>query len=615
VTTTTSPPPPSEFDEGIDVSQTLVASLRRASVRLAWLSLLLGALVLVGWRFEIGFLMHLAPGMGAMAPGTALCLALAGLDLLLLQPSRSSRGAQATARVLPILIAALGVTTLCEYAFGVDLGIDQLLFADNDRSVQTSHPGRISIIASFELSLLGIALWLESGGGELAQAWARGLALVCIACSMFGLLGFLYGQSALYSLPVFNGLALHTVLGLFLVCASLLSIQPARGLPSLLVSSGPGGTLGRRLLPAAALVPMGLGWLRVEGEQLGVFQSAMGVDLMTVAMIWLFFLLIWWNAHLLDAASRETSRAQADLRAQAEEIRDLYENAPCGYHSLDVHGLVLRMNATELGWLGYAHEEVVGRRHFFELMTPAGQAVFQREFPRFVAQGEIRDVELEMQRKDGSALCVSINASAIRDTAGQFVMSRSTVFDITARKRVENALRDSEAAIRELALTDALTGIANRRRLDEALRAELNRVSRYGGRVSVVMADLDWFKRVNDEYGHAVGDAVLQRFAQLIRRQCRDTDLAARFGGEEFLVLMPEAGAKEAAAWAERVRVLQERELVPPQRLPITATFGVAEYSPGEDAEGLLHRVDDALYRGKSAGRNRVQLASDPALA
>jgi diguanylate cyclase (GGDEF)-like protein/PAS domain S-box-containing protein len=362
-------------------------------------------------------------------------------------------------------------------------------------------------------------------------------------------------------------------------------------------------------LPAAVLVPMGLGWLRIEGEQLGFYDSPMGVDLMTVAMIWLFFLLIWWNARLLDAASRETRRVQDELRAQSEEVRDLYENAPCGYHSLDKHGLVLRMNATELGWLGYGRDEVVGRRHFFELMTPAGREVFEREFPRFVAIGEIRDVELEMQRKDGSAMFVSINASAIKDAAGRFVMSRSTVFDITARKRAENALRDSEAAIRELALTDPLTGVANRRRLDEALRSEIARAGRYGNRISVVMADLDWFKRVNDEFGHAVGDAVLQRFAALIREHCRDSDLVARYGGEEFVVLMPEAGAKAAAAWAERVRAIQEKALEPPQRSPTTATFGVAEYSAGETAEALLRRADEALYAGKAAGRNRVQVA------
>jgi len=354
---------------------------------------------------------------------------------------------------------------------------------------------------------------------------------------------------------------------------------------------------------------MGLGWLRIEGERLGLFESAMGVDLMTVAMIWLFLLLIWWNAKLLDAASRETRRAQERLRAQSEELRDLYENAPCGYHSLDEQGLVLRMNATELGWLGYTRDEVIGRRHFYELMTPAGQEVFRREFPRFVARGEIRDLELEMLRRDGRALCVSISASAIKDDTGRFVMSRSTVFDITARKRAENALRDSESAIRELALTDSLTGIANRRRFDEALRTELSRVSRYGGRLSIVMADLDWFKRVNDEFGHAVGDEVLQRFARLLRSHCRDTDLVVRFGGEEFMVLMPEAGAAEAAAWAERARALQERALHPPQRLPTTATFGVAEYAPGETAESLLRRVDDALYAGKGAGRNRVQVA------
>ena len=595
---------------GDEADAALVARFRRGARACALFVLLLGVAVLVGWQFGVVALKHVSPELGAMAAGTALGLACAGLSLLLLLPTRPGRKALWTARLLTLPLFGFGGLTLVEYAYGVDLGIDQLLYLDTRGAVQTTHPGRISMIAALQLVLFGIALLLESDARP-GQQWARRLALLAAALSLIGLLGFVYGRTALYALPVFNGLALHTAVGMLVLSAGIVSIQPARGLPSLLVSAGAGGALTRRLLPLAVLVPVLLGWLRLEGERAGLYGASVGVDLMTVSMVLCFVWLIWWTARGLDTASRLARQAEAATQRHADETRDLYENAPCGYHSLSATGLVLRMNATELGWLGYTAEEVVGRLRFPDLMTPAGRAVFERDFPRFVADGEISNVELELRRKDGSSLMVSINASAIKDEQGRFLMSRSTVYDITERKRIEEALRASEAAIRELALTDPLTGAANRRRLDEALRAELQRADRHGGRLSAVMTDLDWFKRVNDAHGHAVGDALLQRFARLIRAQCRESDLVARYGGEEFLVLMPETGAEEAAACAERIRASLEQSFEPPMTAPATATFGVAEYRRGESADALVGRADEALYRGKSLGRNRVEVAGE----
>jgi diguanylate cyclase (GGDEF)-like protein len=160
-----------------------------------------------------------------------------------------------------------------------------------------------------------------------------------------------------------------------------------------------------------------------------------------------------------------------------------------------------------------------------------------------------------------------------------------------------------------LSLTDPLTGLANRRRLDEALRTEIHRVQRYGGRLSAVITDLDHFKRINDEHGHEVGDCLLHEFAQIIRAHCRDTDLVARFGGEEFVILMPEVGAAEAQACAERMRAALAQRILPPLTQPNTASFGVAEFVPGESEGALLRRADKALYLGKAAGRNCVVLA------
>ena len=147
-----------------------------------------------------------------------------------------------------------------------------------------------------------------------------------------------------------------------------------------------------------------------------------------------------------------TERKQAEdaLRRSAEEIWDLYNNAPCGYHSLDRDGTFLRINDTELRWLGYAREELIGRKKLSDLLTEQGLRTFNDTFPPFVAQGSIRDVEYELVRKDGTLLPVLISATAIKDQDGHYVMSRSMMYDITDRKRSEDALKRVNRALRVL---------------------------------------------------------------------------------------------------------------------------------------------------------------------
>ncbi|MBZ5600751.1 MAG: PAS domain S-box protein [Acidobacteriia bacterium] len=137
----------------------------------------------------------------------------------------------------------------------------------------------------------------------------------------------------------------------------------------------------------------------------------------------------------------ERQRAEEALQKSADEIRDLYDHAPCGYHSLDRDGVVVQINDTELSWLGYTRDEVTGKMNFSALLAPDSLRIFQGSFPRFKAQGAIRDLEFEMLRKDGTILPVLLSATAITDSAGNYLLSRSTMFDITARKQAENEIR------------------------------------------------------------------------------------------------------------------------------------------------------------------------------
>ena len=165
------------------------------------------------------------------------------------------------------------------------------------------------------------------------------------------------------------------------------------------------------------------------------------------------------------------------------------------------------------------------------------------------------------------------------------------------------------------ALVDGLTGLANRRQCEDTLSSELARLERFGGPLAVVVADLDWFKDVNDRYGHPSGDAVLREFAQLLRDLVRDVDLAGRWGGEEFLLILPGTDLAGGAHVAERVRLALAGRIVlsaDGSAIPVTASFGVAATPPASTAAELFSAADAALYEAKRNGKNRVETAPEP---
>jgi diguanylate cyclase (GGDEF)-like protein len=165
------------------------------------------------------------------------------------------------------------------------------------------------------------------------------------------------------------------------------------------------------------------------------------------------------------------------------------------------------------------------------------------------------------------------------------------------------------------ALVDGLTGLANRRQCEETLEDELARVERFGGALAVVVADLDWFKDVNDRHGHPAGDAVLREFAVLLQETVRDVDLAGRWGGEEFVLVLPGTDLEGGVQLAERIRILLEgRALLAADGspIPVTASFGVAAVPPTKAASDLFAAADAAMYEAKRAGKNRVERAAEP---
>lgn len=163
--------------------------------------------------------------------------------------------------------------------------------------------------------------------------------------------------------------------------------------------------------------------------------------------------------------------------------------------------------------------------------------------------------------------------------------------------------------VQELSITDALTGLFNRRKFFEELEREMERANRYGSRFSLIMLDIDHFKTINDRYGHQTGDAVLRYLARVLMANIRKTDLVARYGGEEFVILLTETGMQGAMDVAKRVnrQVAAEQVKTVAGLIPVTVSLGIASHEPGDVVDSLVSRTDAALYQAKNNGRNRVE--------
>ena len=182
--------------------------------------------------------------------------------------------------------------------------------------------------------------------------------------------------------------------------------------------------------------------------------------------------------------------------------------------------------------------------------------------------------------------------------------------------RLQQAMADKEK-LERLATFDSLTGLYNRRAILGKLRELINLANRYKEDFSLSMLDIDHFKKVNDRYGHLTGDDVLEKVAALIRGTIRDTDIAGRYGGEEFIIILPQATLSSAWVVAERLRsIIEQAEMKDPAGnvFAITVSQGLAEWERGEDAHSLISRSDEALYKAKEKGRNRVQILLGPSL-
>jgi diguanylate cyclase (GGDEF)-like protein/PAS domain S-box-containing protein len=299
----------------------------------------------------------------------------------------------------------------------------------------------------------------------------------------------------------------------------------------------------------------------------------------------------------------ERKQAQSDIVRAKQEWEQTFDAVPDLISIVDSDHRILRINNTTSDRLGISFEDAIGRKCY-----EIHHGVTERPETCPVATAKLKATEIApreivMEPLDRVFL---VSVSPLRDETGRASRFVHVARDITEQKRLEERLR-------ELATSDSLTGLANRRHFLELARQELIRAERYRRDVSLLVMDIDHFKRVNDTFGHEMGDRVLKAVADVSRESLRNIDILARIGGEEFAGLLPHTGLEQAASVAERVRLAVANNAVLTGRgtVHVTISIGVSEAAGSSlDLDSFLRCADEALYAAKRAGRNRVEIYS-----
>ncbi len=283
----------------------------------------IGCLVLMGWMFDIPFLKSVLPGLATMKANTALAFILTGLGLWIGNDDQASQRQRRLVQLCALIVLGIGLLTFSEYVLRRDFGLDQLLFKDTASVMDAAFPGRISQALAFSFILLGTALWLLHY--PRWQVFTQFIALVTVFIALLALAGYLYGVESLYDVFAFTSVALHSALTLLIASVGMLLVHAESGPMAVLTTDRPGGILARRLLPAVILFPLLFGWVRLKGQEAGLYGTAFGLALFALSNIVTFTALVWWNARSLNRAALERDQANIALKRYAQRMEILHE--------------------------------------------------------------------------------------------------------------------------------------------------------------------------------------------------------------------------------------------------------------------------------------------------
>jgi PAS domain S-box-containing protein len=402
-----------------------------------------GALVLFGWTFRITELTSIVPGRVAMNPATAICFILAGMSLSFLRMQRPAALGRRIARLAALVVAVVGAAKVTEYLLGWELGIDRQLFRARLEN------NEIAPNTAFNFILIGLALLCLDYKTRRGRWPAQSLALIVAIGSILSLVGYAFGARVLYGVSSSIPMALNTAAVFHLLSLGIFAARPECGMAGVFLGNSVGGVLSRRLVPAAIAIPAVLGWLRLAGQNRGLYDSELGVAVMVAVTIIALLLLILWTAGALNRMDGERLQAEASLRASEDTFRLLVDSVQdYAIFMLDAHGHVATWNVGAQRIKGYTAEEIIGQHVSRFLPDGSAPGKLDQVLARAATDGRFED-EGWRQRQDGTRFWANVIITPVRSAGGQLTGFAKVTRDITQHMQAEEAIRKLTETLEE----------------------------------------------------------------------------------------------------------------------------------------------------------------------
>lgn len=571
------------------------------------ISVAVGALIATAWVLRVDPMRRLGMDVAPISVDTGVALLLAGLGVLALSRpvGSSARGWGAVPLVTLVCLAIVGGART---VLGMDIGLSSWLSTLLPGDAMASHLAVASPTVLICCLLLAVALLLRTRS-RMARLQGTLLA-VALAISWLSILDLLLGDDVATVFGTTMRLAPGPAIAMVMLSVGALAMSGPDG--PLMVFVGPSSTarVARRLLVVSLVGPVVVAWVRLQGEQFGLYSPGYGTSLVIMGIVALLALAIWHTARVAE-------RTESARRAAIDELDRFFDVSVDMLATVDADGRLLRVNPAWCATLGYAEQELLGHA-VMEFIHPDDLETTRASMGRrFAARSTVYGFQNRYRHRDGSYRWLEWNTAPSADGRLAYTSAR----DVTARRHGEELLLSQRERLRQRNLGlavrvahDPLTGLRNRAWFDRAYGAVITRRVRRTDRAaatSAIMFDLDHFGMLNKQYGHQAGDAILRQFADLLRGRVRAGDITARFGGEEFVAVLMDCSREDAAQAADDIRLALEAIELDLDGLTVrtTVSAGCAALEPGMAPADLLARADLALSMAKRAGRNTVVVA------
>jgi PAS domain S-box-containing protein len=408
-----------------------------------------GGLALFGWAVGLSQLTSITSTYASMKPNGAFAFVLAGGSLYLLSAGAPDRYLRLAALAASFIVALIGVLTLSEYVYGWDLDIDQLVFTEPVGAVGTSSPGRMAPASALNLFLIGVSLLVLDS--RRCYPVAQLLTLVAALISLTALIGYAYGVESLYGMGSTTRMAIHSSLCFLTLSAGILLTRQEHGLLVVVTSDAAGGVMARRLLPAAIIIPLALGWLTVIGQRTGIHGPEFSVYLIVIWSIISFATLTWWNSGSLYRLDLERRRAEEAMEKGRAQLAEAQRMAHVGSTEWDITTNNVTWSDELYRILGYEPDAVEpGYEPFMQRVHPDDRKLVEQGIALSLRTGYPFAFDYRILRPDGIVRVAHGEGRIVHEADGQPVRLLGTAQDITDRKQIEYALRQSETRTRSI---------------------------------------------------------------------------------------------------------------------------------------------------------------------